>query len=70
MSARDCSRLRVTHCIERSKMRQHDVPARKNRKYGTPSDGTASRPPKTSVPTTIGISGRASSQKGPRVIPS
>ena len=48
-------------------MRQHDIPVRKNRKYGTPSDGTRSMLPKMSVLIRIGASGWANIQKRPSV---
>src|SRR5258705_11409900 len=64
------SRLDVTQSVDRSKIRQHDDPARKNRKYGTCSDGTLSSRPNTTVLMKIGINGRAKSQNGPSVVPS
>jgi hypothetical protein len=51
-------------------MRQQELPARKNRKYGTPSDGTPSNRPKITVLIRIGMSGRANSQNLPSVVSS
>jgi hypothetical protein len=70
MSPRFWSRLRVTRITPRSKMRQQEFPARKNRKYGTPSDGTCSILPKMAVLIRIGASGWAKSQNLPSVMSS
>ena len=51
-------------------MRQQDMPVRKNRKYGTPSDGTCSMLPKMTVLMRIGASGWKNIQNLPSVLSS